>query len=305
MPGKKIVLYVLLLLVLAGVPLLFSSQYTANLAILFFIYVIAAESWNLLGGYTGQISLGHAAFFGMGAIVTRVLWVHHTPILLAMLAGGSASAVLGFRVGAPCLRMRLAYFPIGTLALSMIAQIAVGNLFPMPGSLSKELLDGYRIIPRYYVALCSAVVCIVTVSLIVRSRLGMAMGAVRDNETAAASIGIRTLKHKIIALVVSSFFAGLAGSVYAYHQVSFYYEAPFALTWSFIPTLTTFIGGIGTLAGPVIGSLFFIALSELFAITLGDVHVLIFGLCFIFVVLFMEGGFISGYKKLRTVLSKR
>ena len=127
----------------------------------------------------------------------------------------------------------------------------------------------------------------------------------RDNETAAASIGIRTLKYKVFALGVSGFFAGLAGGIYAYHQVSFYFEAPFALTWSFIPTLTTFIGGIGTLAGPVIGSLFFMALSEIFAITLGDVHVLIFGACFIFIVLFLEGGFIAASKKLKIALSRK
>jgi branched-chain amino acid transport system permease protein len=117
--------------------------------------------------------------------------------------------------------------------------------------------------------------------------------AIRDNEQAAAAIGIKTLKYKTLALLTSTFLAGLAGSIYAYQHVSYYYDAPFDLTWSFTPPLTTFIGGIGTIAGPIVGSICFLALSEIFAVTLGEVHVLIFGFCFILIVLFLPGGLLS------------
>ena len=117
--------------------------------------------------------------------------------------------------------------------------------------------------------------------------------AIRDNEKAAAAIGIKTLKYKTLALLTSTFLAGLAGGIYAYQHVSYYYDAPFDLTWSFTAPLTTIIGGASTIAGPIVGSLCFLALSEIFAVTLGQVHVLIFGFCFILIVLFLPGGLLS------------
>ena len=173
---SKVSIFILFIAVLAAVPLVIKSDYIVNLSVMLFIYIIAAESWNLLGGYTGQISLGHAAFFGMGAIIARVLWVNHVPFIFALLGGGVASSILSVLVGTPCLRIRMAYFPIGTLALSMIAQIAVGNLFPMPGGLSKDLLDSYNVVSRYYVALAVVVICMGSIYLIVRSKTGHGHG---------------------------------------------------------------------------------------------------------------------------------
>jgi branched-chain amino acid transport system permease protein len=294
---KKTLFLLLLGIVLVFFPIALESPYLLSLMISLFIFVILAESWNLLGGYTGQISLGHGAFFGMGALGMRMLWVSDVPILLALLAGGVSSAVLSVIVGIPCFRMRSAYFPIGTLALSMIALIAVGNIFPIPGALSKAFLDSYNIFYRYYLALIVASLTLAVVYYLVRSRTGLAIVAIRDNEQAAAAMGIRTLKYKVMALLLSSFLAGLAGGLYAYQHVSYYYDSPFELIWSFTPTLTTFIGGLGTILGPVIGSICFLALSEFFAVTLGEIHVLIFGFCFILIVLFLPGGLMSINRK--------
>ena len=289
---KKILL-ALLIMLLIFLPFVVKSQYILSLMITLFIYVVLAESWNLLGGYTGQVSLGHGAFFGVGALVTRLLWVNKIPIFLALPLGGIGAALLAAIVGIPCFRMRLAYFPIGTLALSMIALLTVSNVFIAAGALSTELLRSYEIFSRYYLALCIVLLSIITIHYLVRSRPGLAIVAIRDNEKAAAAIGIKTLKYKTLALLTSTFLAGLAGGIYAYQHVSYYYDAPFDLTWSFTPPLTTFIGGIGTIAGPIVGSICFLALSEIFAVTLGEVHVLIFGFCFILIVLFLPGGILS------------
>jgi len=289
---KKILL-ALLIMLLIFLPFVVKSQYILSLMITLFIYVVLAESWNLLGGYTGQVSLGHGAFFGVGALVTRLLWVNKVPIFLALPFGGIGAALLAAIVGIPCFRMRLAYFPIGTLALSMIALLTVSNVFIAAGALSTELLRSYEIFSRYYLALCIVLLSIITIHYLVRSRPGLAIVAIRDNEKAAAAIGIKTLKYKTLALLTSTFLAGLAGGIYAYQHVSYYYDAPFDLTWSFTPPLTTFIGGIGTIAGPIVGSICFLALSEIFAVTLGEVHVLIFGFCFILIVLFLPGGILS------------
>lgn len=289
----KKVLLILLMILLISLPLVVKSEYILSLMITLFIYVVLAESWNLLGGYTGQVSLGHGAFFGVGALVTRLLWVNKVPILLSLPLGGLGAALLAAIVGIPCFRMRSAYFPIGTLALSMIALLAVSNLFIAAGALSPQFLKSYEIFSRYYLALFIVLLSIIAIYYLVRSRPGLAIVAIRDNEQAAAAIGIKTLKYKTLALLTSTFLAGLAGGIYAYQHVSYYYDAPFDLTWSFTAPLTTFIGGISTIGGPILGSVCFLALSEIFAVTLGEVHVLIFGFCFILIVLFLPGGVLS------------
>lgn len=278
--------------VLALIPAVTSAEYFLNLLVMFFLYVIVAQSWNLLGGFTGQISLGHSAFFGVGALATRLLWVGKVPILLAVAAGGLASALLAAMIGVPCLRMRSAYLPIGTLALAMIAQATIANLFPVPGSLSREFILDYSLAARYYLALSVAIATILVVYLVTRARIGLALVAIRDDEGAAEALGVRTFRHKILALLVSTFFAGLGGGIFAYHQVSYYYEAPFDLSWAFLPALATFIGGLGTILGPILGSLCFLALSELFA-GFRHLHLLIFSLTFILIVLFLPDGLMS------------
>ena len=289
---------------IALIPMAVHSEYLINLIILFFLYVVVAQSWNLLGGFAGQVSLGHSAFFGTGALITRLLWVSHVPMPASLLLGGLAAVLLAAIVGIPCLRMRPAYFPIGTLALAMIAQITVANIFPLPGSLSGEYLAAYRVLPRYYLAFVTALATVAIVSLIVRSRTGLALVAIRDDEPAAAAMGVRTVRYKVQSLMVSSFLAGLGGGVFAYHQVSYYYYAPFDLSWSFLPTLTTFIGGLGTIVGPLAGAACFLGLSEVFALSLGEVHIVVFAFFFILVVLFVPGGLMSLNVKVRGLFAR-
>jgi branched-chain amino acid transport system permease protein len=296
---KKLLLNVCIIALLVYLPFPLRSEYLINLIIKFFIYVIIAQSWNLLGGFNGQISLGHSAFFGMGALVTRLLWMGKVPIIPALLGGGVASVILSGIVGIPCLRMRRAYFPIGTLALAIIAEVTVGNILPVPGSLPSEYIVGYNIFYRYHLALLVAVLTVWIVFCTVRSRTGLAFVAIRDDEGAAEAMGVKVVPFKVKALLISSLLAGLGGGIFAYHQVSYYYSSPFDLSWSFLPTLVTFIGGLGTIMGPIAGAICFIALNELFAITLGEVHLIIFGFCFILIVLFLPGGLMSVTNKTR------
>ena len=295
---KKIVLPFCFIAFLTYLPILIKTEYLINLLVKFFIYVIIAQSWNLLGGFNGQISLGHSAFFGIGALITRLLWVGKVPIPLALLGGGLSSIVLAGIVGIPSLRMRRAYFPIGTLALAIIAEITVGNILPVPGSLPSEYIVGYNVFYRYYFALLVSVLTVLVVFFTIHSRTGLALVAIRDDEGAADAMGVKIFKFKVKALLMSSFLAGLGGGIFAYHQVSYYYSSPFDLSWSFLPTLITFIGGLGTIIGPIVGAICFITLNEIFAITLGEVHLVIFGFTFILIVLFLPGGLMSLTKQI-------
>lgn len=305
MRKSNIIICLVCLAALACLPLYVHSEYFVNIIITLFIYIILSQSWNLLGGYTGQISLGHAAFFGAGALVTRLTWLSGVPIIPALCVGAAASVTVALIVGIPSLRIQAAYFPVGTLALSMIALIAVGNNFPIPGTLPRDLIKAYDVNSRYYLTLAVMVIAMLVIWKITTSRTGMAIKAIRDDETAAEALGIRALYYKSYSLLFSSFFAGLAGGLYAYHNVSYYYDTTFVLSWSFIPPLTTYIGGVGTILGPILGSAFFVVLSEAFSALLGDVHVIIFGICFILIILFFPGGLVSLLAKFKSFLSTK
>ncbi len=274
-----------------------------NLLIMLFIFIILSQSWNLMGGYTGQINLGLAAFFGCGLLVTHYIWKAEIPIYFAVVAGGLSAVVLAGIIGLPTLRLKGAYFAIGTFALAEVCRIVVGNMFArmvkMPGSYAID----YSLIPRYYLGFIVAMITVALVYFITHSKIGLAMVAVRDDEQAAQVTGVNTFKYKIYALVISSFLAGLAGGVYAFLRLSFHnITAVFSPIWTFEPLMAAIIGGAGTLTGPILGSVFLVVLSEIFALTLGEAHLIIFGLLFILVVLFLPQGLMGGVDLARTWL---
>ncbi len=280
-------------------PSVVKSDYLINLCILLFIYITVTQSWNILGGYAGQISIGQSAFFGIGALSTRLLWMSGVPIFLALLAGGVSAAVLAAMIGLPSLRLRGVYFAIGTLGLAIITRVVVGNVFPGVSFLPAKYLSSFTLTPRYYAALVLMLVTIGAVYLLVNSRLGLGMIAVKEDEEAAAATGINTFKCKVLALIISTFFAGLAGGVYAFYSAVYYYFVPFELIWSFEPVLIVIIGGAGTIIGPILGAIGYVALKELFTVTIGRFSVPIFAILFIVTVLGLPGGLVEATEKIR------
>jgi branched-chain amino acid transport system permease protein len=305
MRNLKIISIVLLIAVLAFLPTVIKKDSTINLLILVFLYIILASSWNILGGYTGQTSLGHAAFFGLGALVTRQLWLRGFPILPSILAGGLLAVVFALLIGAPAFRLKGVYFSIGTLALAQILNVTVGNVFPEIAALPVEDLINYQIAPRYYLFLGLAIIVIGAAYFLVNSKLGLGMMAVREEEDAAESLGVSALKHKLLALGVSAFFTGLAGSGFAYYHVSYYYQFAFAPMWSLDMLTMVYIGGQGTILGPIIGAVFFVVMKEFLVLNVGEYHLIIFGVMFVLVVLFLPGGIISAWKKIQGAIARR
>lgn len=290
---KRIVPILILLLALVGLPFVTRNEYYLNLMILISLYTVLSHSWNILGGYCGQISLGHAAFFGIGALVFRFLWLGGVPYYVALPAGAAASLILASAIGFPSLRLKGHYFSIGTLALAMIAVITVGNLLPGVSFITQQCLDQYSLVTIYYLSLGFGAATVLGMWLLQRSTLGLALVSIREDEEAAEAIGIGTVKHKVIAMSISTAIAGFAGGLFGFYCGTFYYYVPFELGWSFDPLLITFIGGAGTVAGPIAGSIVFVILKEIFAAHLGQVNVLIFGVVFIIAVLFFPGGLVG------------
>ncbi len=276
-----------------------------NWGLLVLLQVTVAQSWNLLAGYGGQVNLGHAAFFGIGALVTRGLWMQGTPVVVALAAGSSAAAVAGLVVGLPSLRLRGPYFAIGTLAMAEILRIVVGTTLPEVSALPSALIAGYRLMPRYYLALALAVLSTAVVWKVSRSRFGMGLVAIREDEWVAETVGVDSYRHKLAALLLSAALAGAAGGAFGYYHLSFYPQFAFSPVWTFDAVLMVFLGGIGTVWGPPVGAAFFVLLREALALRLTELHVLVFGAVFVVVVLTLPGGLVDVARVLRAVRVRR
>lgn len=271
-----------------------------NLFFLICLHMTLSQSWNILAGFAGQSSLGHAAFFGIGALVARTLWlVEGLPFAGAFLLGGLAAVVFALLIGAPTFRLRGAYFAIGTLGVAEVLRITVSQNIPFISTLPGPMIASYELPPRYYLALGVALLTTGTAYLLLRSPWSLGILAVREDEDAAQATGVHVLRHKLLALTLSSLFAGLAGGVFAFQQISYYPSAPFSPIWTFDALLITFIGGLGTLVGPVVGAIFFILIRQQLAVTLVEIHQVIFGILFIVIVLVFPGGLVEAWQRLQ------
>jgi branched-chain amino acid transport system permease protein len=290
-------------LIIAGVISLFfivlplcieSATNVISLMITLFIYITLAQSWNIMGGYAGQINLGLAAFFGCGVLITYFLETAGAPILISLILGGMSAVVLAGIIGLPTLRLKGMYFSIGTLALAEALRVVVNNVFPRAIYMSGEYIANYSYVSRYYLSMVVMAIALGTVYFMSNSQTGLAMMAVRDDASAAQVTGINKFKYEVTALFISAFLAGLAGGVYAFFRTSFWQISwVFSPHWTFEPLMAVAIGGASTLMGPIVGSIFLVILSEVFALSLGEGHLILFGLFFILVVLFFPHGLVG------------
>ena len=292
------------LAVLALVPLAGARDDVLNFVFLVLLSITLAQSWNIVAGYAGQVNLGHAAFFGLGALLARTLWIKGAPIVVAMLAGAVLATVFALVIGAPAFRLRGAYFAIGTLALGEILRATVNNVLPEISTLPAATIAGYRLTHRYYLALALAAVSVVTVAALAGSRTGLGMQAIREDEEAAEASGVGALRLKLTALALSTALAGLAGGLFGFYHISYYPSHPFGPQWTFDALLMTFIGGVGTLQGPVLGAVLYVVLKEYLAVRWVDFHLLIFGALFIAIVLLLPGGLVQAVRRLRSLVAR-
>lgn len=273
------------------------SSYLIYVLFQAFLFLTLAQGWNLVAGYTGQISLGQHAFFGSGAYVTALFWNsglggYFDPF--TMLISGLAASLLAILIGIPLLsRLRGDYFALGTLGLGEILRVIVIQGGAITGGSSGLILPsgGYTSITRYYyysLALC--LFATLTVYMITKSRRGLALVAVRDSETAAATNGINVLKYKVAAFAVGAFFAGLCGNLQVYYLFQVYAPNFFSLNWTLYPVIICVLGGIGTVTGPILGVFVLTMLLEVSKEWLPMIHPILSGILIIVITLFLPGG---------------
>jgi branched-chain amino acid transport system permease protein len=286
-------------LVLAGLPLVVTRGDVINLLFLVFLYVTLSQAWNILGGFAGQVNLGHAAFFGIGTLVTRELWLGGWPIAIAFPASGLIALLFAMIIGVPTFRLHGTYFAIGTLGLAEVLRITTATNRTQVSSLPTDYVAAYDLTARYELGLVLASACVLAAWWLLRSRVGLGIRAIREDEEAAEASGVSSLRHKLIALALSSLFAGLAGGAFAFYHISYYPEMTFAPTWTFDAVLPVYVGGIGTLWGPVLGTVLYVVVREQLAQTVVQAHQVIFGAMFVLVVLAFPGGLVDAWARIR------
>jgi branched-chain amino acid transport system permease protein len=299
-PSRLILINCIIVLLLALIPLFVQRTDVITWFTFTLLYITLSQSWNILGGLAGQQNLGHAAFFGLGALSARYLWLSGLPLPFALLAAVIAAALFALIIGYPAFRLKGVYFIIGTLVLAEILRTIFDTVLPRASVLPSKILNDYSLTPRYYLSLLVAVIAVGLVFWISRTKLGLGFMSVREEEDAAEASGVDTQRHKLQALLISTAMAGLAGGVYAYFASAAQPGYLFNAVWTFDAVIIVFVGGVGTVLGPIIGSCFFVLLQQLLSLYLPmGMHILVFGILFIIVVLFLPGGLIGLLAKIR------
>jgi len=296
--------------ILCLLPLTGISTYVTSIIVLCLLFGLLASSWDLLFGYTGLMSFGHAGFFGVSAYAS-VLIVIHTPISawLALVIGPITAGLFGLFVGVLCLRLRGPYLTLTTLAFAQTVRLIAGNWISLTGGplgLSAfRLLEG---IPTdrttyYYIVLGFVAISIVILRAIADSNFGLRFQTIRDDEILAEAVGIDITRYKVISFSLSAFFAGVAGSLYAFYTTvisPLILDVPHTIQ----AVAMAIVGGTGTIFGPLIGGLVINFLTEYFRI-FGAYRLVITGAATVVIILFFPKGIWQLIDWIRFLLSRR
>jgi len=262
--SRKFLFAVAVAVIAVVIPFLNSGSFFLSVLTSIIVFAIYASSWNLLA-YSGQGSLGHAVFLGIGGFVSALVAINFgIPPVVGLFVGGAFSAGIGLLIGLTCVRLKAWFLAMVTFGFSVIAV----SLFSQFDSVMHGI-NGFRTpvlvatsVEFYYVAFGFAVACVVLIFFILRSRMGLAFKAIRENEAEARMTGINSAKYKLYAFVISTFLAGLAGALYVYNPALRYVDnSIFLPTNSFTPLIMSVIGGLSTIEGPIIGAAILVSIQ--------------------------------------------
>ncbi|MEQ8652126.1 MAG: branched-chain amino acid ABC transporter permease [Kiloniellales bacterium] len=273
------------------------GDYLLGVGLSFLMWVALAQSWVLLSGMTGYISLGHAVFYGLGAYVMALLWMV-LPLWLAIPIAGLAAGLLALVLGYPCLRVRGPYFVILTFGVAEFVKYVVVAIEAGLGKSGRLLFGGPSLETLFTIMLVLALVATAATYLVRRSRFGVALRTIREEETAAETIGISTAQIKVAAFVLSALIPGMVGAVMVLRSTYFEPLQVFNPFLSFTIVTMAIIGGSDDAPGPLLGALFLVGLTELLWANAPQLYMIILGALLIGFVLFLPEG-LAGRLRLR------
>lgn len=300
----------ILFVILAFVPQFVTNSFYLHNLIMIFFYASLSSAWNIIGGFAGQISLGHAAFFGVGAYTSTILYMKlGVSPWFGLLLGGIMAMLVAAVISYPCFRLRGPFFTLSTIAFGEVIYLlvsyfreltngAVGLLIPFKPGLMNLMFRGKT--SYYYFALILMVLTILVCKKIADSKMGYYLFSLREDEEGAQAIGINATRYKLYAVMLSAFFTGIVGVFYAQYILFIEPKSVFSAEMSTQFALMSIIGGMGTVAGPVVGSFILTPLNEFLRTWLGGsfhgLHLAIYGLLLIVVVLIMPQGIVTWFK---------
>jgi branched-chain amino acid transport system permease protein len=292
------------LVILAVLPLLGLSSYMMHVLVLVVMWTVIGMAWNVLGGFTGQVSFGHAAFFGVGAYTAGILY-HH--LKWSAWWGLPASVVivtiLSLIIGFICLRLRGAYFALATLALGEVFRVMSENLVGLTQGNVGILIKERTWIDKgnyYYIILLIALITYLAFKKVLESKWGYYFVAIREDQDAAESLGIDTTLYKTISLCLSGVFTGIAGAFYMNYMGYIDPSVVFPLyDISIVTVMVVMVGGAATYWGPFVGALIMVFLAEVIRSipTIGAAHQTLFGILLILIIMFLPNGIVGDYQR--------
>ena len=310
----KILAGVILTIALLAFPLVFKKPFPQRMMILIFMYALLGGAWNILGGYAGQVSLGHAIFFGLGAYTSSLMLIRWgiTP-WLGMVAGIFVAVVVSIIIGYPCFRLAGHYFAIATIAAGEIVAIVFLNWKLMGGAIGlflpllEESFLNFEFhsskAPYYYIILAMLVVTVFVAYRVERSRLGFYFRAIKNDPDAARSLGIDLTKYKLIAMIISAALTAMAGTFYAQYLLFIDPHTVLPLMLSIQMCLIPVLGGTGTIAGPIIGAFILIPMAEYTRVYLAGkvsgLHLFLYGLLIMVFAVFQPAGLMGLVQRFR------
>lgn len=313
MRTRNIVLIVLGFIALVF-PLVVRSDYYQHLVIIALMWVAIGSAWNLLAGYTGQVSFGHAIFFGTGAYTAGICATKlGISAWWGMAFGGIVAMILALFVGWVCFRLRGPYFALATLAGGEIIRLIATNWESLTsGMVGILIIPTFRSkLPYYYIALVLAFLCICVIYLVMKTKWGYYFISIREDQDAAESLGINTTLYKNVSLLISAFFTGMAGAFYMNYMAFIDPHVVFSLHYiSIMAILVGIVGGVATTMGPAVGAFVMVGVQETFRSAffglapkwVSQAHALVFGLLVIFVIMFLANGIVGDWEKIKRSL---
>jgi len=268
------------------------------------VYMACATSWNMFSGYSGYISLGSAVFYGTGAYTMSLISIHANmapggAMFWLVPLGGLAAMVIALPFGWIALRVRRHTFVVITIAVFFIFQLGASN-FSFTGGTSGLALPyitwgaSYYFVPFYFVALGLVILVTIISAALRRSRFGLQLLAIRDDEDRALGLGVKVTSVKIVGFTLSAFTVGMCGALYAMEQGQIYPQFVFTPVFDVSIALMTFLGGLGTLTGPLLGALILESSQQWLTVSFsnGSLYLILFGALFLLVILFMPQGIV-------------